>query len=277
MTTVLTGIDKLLPRYRAFLVDQFGTLHDGSEAYPGAAAALRRMREAGRTVVLLSNSGRSSADNAARLERLGFGPALYDLLLTSGDVGRSLLAADAIPAARGARRCLLLERDGDGTLLDELGFAAAGSETADIVVIAGSEGERRTLDWYADLLAGPARRGVPALCLNPDRTMLTPLGLAFGAGAIAARYAELGGDVTWIGKPYRAIYDMALAALGDCRPAEVAGIGDSVEHDIAGARGAGCGAWLVRTGIIAGWSDDAIAAECARYATAPDGMLTGFV
>ena len=275
--TVLAGIDPLLALYSAFLVDQFGTLHDGTTAYPGAAAALRRMQEAGRSVVLLSNSGKPAAANAARLERLGIGPALYDLLLTSGDAGLRLLAADAIPAARGARRCLLLEREGDGALLDELDLAPAGPEAADLVVIAGSEGEHRTLDWYANLLAGPARRGVPALCLNPDRTMLTPRGLAFGAGAIAARYADLGGDVTWIGKPYRAIYDMALATLGDGRPEAVAGIGDSIEHDIAGARAAGCGAWLVRTGIIAGWSDEAIAAECARYGSAPDGMLAGFV
>ncbi len=276
MTTKLAGIDPLLSRYGAFLVDQFGTLHDGTGAYPGAAAALRRMREAGRRIVLLSNSGRPSAPNAARLERMGIGPALYDLLLTSGEIGLRMMAANAVPAARGARRCLLLERDGDGTLLDGLGLAPARPETADLVVIAGSEGERRTLDWYSDLLTVPAQRGVPAICLNPDRIMLTPQGLAFGAGAIAARYAELGGEVTWIGKPYQAIYDAALAALGDCRPASVAGIGDSIEHDIAGARGAGCGAWLVHTGITAGWTDDAIATECARFGTEPDGIIAEF-
>lgn len=274
--TVLPDITKLLARYDAFLVDQFGTLHDGVTPYPGAGAALRRMRAAGRRVVLLSNSGKPAAANARRLERMGLDADLYDLQLTSGEVGVRLLAEGAIPAARGRRRCLLLERDGDGRMLEAVGLEAVGPDAADLVIIAGSEGDRHSLDWYAGVLAGPVRRGVPALCLNPDRTMLTPTGLAFGAGQIAERYAAMGGSVTWIGKPYRAIYDMALAELGNPPPARVAGIGDSVEHDIAGARAAGCAAWLVRTGIIAGWDDAAIAAECARRGAVPDGMLAAF-
>ena len=277
MTDILPGIDALLPRYDAFLVDQFGTLHDGTTPYDGAAAALRRMRAAGKSVVLLSNSGKPAAVNARRLQRLGIGADLYDLQLTSGEAGMRLLRQEAIAEARGRRRCLLLERDGDGELLGLLGLDAAEPEDADLVIIAGSEGERRPMAWYADLLAAPARRGVPALCFNPDRTMLTPRGPAFGAGQIAERYAALGGHVTWIGKPHGAIYAMALAELGNPPPARVAGIGDSVEHDIAGARHAGCGAWLVRTGIIAGWDDAAVAAECATRGATPDGMLAGFV
>jgi HAD superfamily hydrolase (TIGR01459 family) len=171
------------------------------------------------------------------------------------------------------RRCLLLERDGDGSLLDGLGLRTVPAGVADLVVIAGSEGERRPLAAYAELLAPLARDGVPALCLNPDRVMLTPLGPAFGAGRIAELYEEMGGRVTWIGKPYPAIYAAVLAALGDPLRARVAGIGDSVEHDIAGARGAGCGPWLVRTGIAAGLDDAEIAAECRRRGALPDGIL----
>jgi HAD superfamily hydrolase (TIGR01459 family) len=273
---VLGGIDALLPRYAAFLVDQFGTLHDGTTLYPGAAAALARMRAAGRRVVLLSNSGRRTAANARRLARLGIGPADYDLFLTSGEAGARLIAEGRIPAARGKRRCLLLEREGEGSILEGLDLTPVDAAEAELVLIAGSEGEKRPLAWYEALLAPLARRGVPALCLNPDRTMLTPRGPAFGAGRIAELYAGLGGRVDWVGKPYPAIYEMALQALGDVAPASVAGVGDSIEHDIAGARRAGCGAWLTRTGIIAGWDDAAIAAECARWGVEPDGVVERF-
>ncbi len=273
---VLPGIDGLLAHHAAFLIDQFGTLHDGTTAYPGAAAALLRMRAAGKRVVLLSNSARQAAPNARRLARLGFAPEAYDLLLTSGEVARRLLLAGAVPAARGARRCLLLERPGEGSALDGIDLTPVGPEAAELVVIAGSEGERHTLDWYADMLAGPARRGVPALCLNPDRTMLTSSGLAFAAGRIAELYQEMGGEVTWIGKPHPAIYAMAMEALGGVPASQVAGVGDSIEHDVAGARAAGCGAWLVRTGIIRGWSDSAIVAECRRLGVMPDGVVQAF-
>ena len=273
----LPDLAELVPQYQAFLIDQFGTLHDGNTLYPGAADALRRLRTAGRTVVLLSNSGKPAAANAERLRRLGIGPDLYDWQLSSGEAARRLMQRGAVPVARGKRTCLLLERDGDGTVLDGLGLTAVAPEAAELVVIGGSEGERRPLDWYAALFADPVRRGVPALCINPDRTMLTPQGPAYGAGRIGDLYAELGGEVTWIGKPYRDIFDMVLADLGDMPPARIAMIGDSVEHDIAGARGAGCAAWLVRSGIIEGWNDADVTAEFARWDVQPDGMLDAFV
>lgn len=269
-------VDDLAADYDAFLVDQFGTLHDGSTIYPGAGAALLRLRAAGKRIVLLSNSGKRAAANARRLAALGIGPETYDLILTSGEVGVQMLAAGRIEAARGVTRCLLLEREGDGSVLDGLNMTPAAPDTAELVVIAGSEGDRRSLDSYAALLEPLARRGVPGLCLNPDRIMLTPSGFAFGAARIAETYAALGGTITWIGKPYPAIYRAALDALGNPPPTRVAGIGDSVEHDIVGARAAGCAAYLVRAGIIDRWDDGTIAAECVRYGASPDGILEAF-
>ena len=269
----LPNVGPLLDRYAAFFIDQFGTLHDGTDLYPGALAALRMLRAAGKRVVLLSNSGRRAAANAERLARMGIPADAYDMFLSSGEVAVRMLAEGQIPAARGARSCLLLERNGDGALLRDLNLQAARPETADLVVIAGSEGDRRPMAWYEDLLTPLARRGVPALCISPDRTMLTPSGPTFGAGRIGEAYEAAGGGVTWIGKPYPAIFHAALAALGGIDAAQVAVIGDSVEHDIAGARGAGCGAWLLAAGIIAGWDDAAIAAECERVGAAPDGVL----
>jgi HAD superfamily hydrolase (TIGR01459 family) len=269
----LPDFTPLLEHYDSFLVDQFGTLHDGVALYSGAASALAQMRAAGKRIVLLSNSGRRSAANAARLAGMGIPPTAYDLFVTSGEVAADLLAQGKIPAAHGARNCLLLERAGDGALLDGLGLTAVGPDDAELVIIAGSEGDRRPLEWYAALLAPLARRGIPALCLNPDRIMLTPSGPAFGAGRIAEAYMELGGAITWIGKPHPAVFHAALAAIGNPDPARVAVIGDSVEHDIAGARGVGCGAWLLRAGIIKGWNAIAIEAECARFGVMPDGLL----
>ena len=268
-----SNIDPLIPCYDAFLIDQFGTLHDGLTAYPGAAAALMRIRAAGRKVVLLSNSGRPMQPNINRLASLGIGPNTYDFLLTSGEVAARMINSDRVPATRGVSRCLLLERPGEGSILDRLNFQSATAEDAQLVLIAGSEGDRMSLDWYAELLAPLARRGVPALCLNPDRKMLTARGLSLGSGQIAETYAALGGEVTWIGKPYLEIYHMALDMLRKTSAEFVAGVGDSVEHDIAGARAAGCDAWLVRAGVIAGWNDFAIETELARWQVSPDGIL----
>ena len=61
----------------------------------------------------------------------------------------------------------------------------------------------------------------------------------FGAGEIARTYEALGGSVSWIGKPFRAIYDAALAALDHPAPERTLCIGDSLAHDIAGGQGVG--------------------------------------
>jgi HAD superfamily hydrolase (TIGR01459 family) len=134
-----------------------------------------------------------------------------------------------------------------------------------------------TLDDYARLLEPAVRRGLPCLCTNPDRTMLTPTGPAFGSGPIAELYQRLGGRVTWVGKPYAEVFEATLDELGDPPRGRAVVIGDSIEHDIAGAHGVGAKGWLVLTGIIAGASDTALREECDRFGAMPDGALTAFM
>ncbi|MBH0236211.1 TIGR01459 family HAD-type hydrolase [Methylobrevis albus] len=270
------GVRDLAGAFDVYLVDQFGVLHDGSAAFPGAAEALTRLKATGGRIVVLSNSGRPARFNAARLADLGFDPASFDAVVTSGDAALALmLGPDAPVAAGGGRRCLTISGSGDRNLAEALhwGEASTGAE-ADVVIIAGSRGDVVPLETYAALLGDAARRGVPCLCTNPDRLMLTPTGLAFGAGRIAALYAELGGPVTWIGKPHAAIYRLALA--GVAADARVVCIGDSVEHDVAGARGIGAAAALVCTGVSAGLGPADLAAEFARYRAVPDVVLPAF-
>jgi HAD superfamily hydrolase (TIGR01459 family) len=271
--TRLPGIAALLPEADAFLVDQFGTLHDGSRPYPGALDALHRLRGAGKPVALLSNSGKRSRANQARLTRLGFPPDSYALFLSSGEIAWQRLAQQGGEG----KRCLMVSRGNDCGFLDGLDWTATDrAGDADLILITGSEADHYPLRAYRDLLAPAAERHVPCLCTNPDRTMLVAEGIAPGAGRIAALYAALGGRVTWIGKPYPAIYGAALAALGVAAGSRVVAIGDSVEHDVAGAHAAGCRAALVLTGIAEGLDEPALAAEAAHWRADPDFVLDRF-
>ena len=73
-----------------------------------------------------------------------------------------------------------------------------------------SEGDRLPLGHY-EPSSPRRRRAASPPCTNPDKIMLTPVGPRFGAGRIAEIYAELGGPVTWIGKPSPEIYRVALS------------------------------------------------------------------
>jgi HAD superfamily hydrolase (TIGR01459 family) len=264
-----TRLRELAPLYDIFFVDQFGVLHDGTRPYPGAVDALRRLHGERRKVVILSNSGKRSAANEARLAALGFDPSGWTLFLSSGEVAWKML--EARPADARPQRCLVLSRDADASPIEGLGIAQTDSaEDADLVLIAGSEAPQRTLDDYRGLLSPAAARGVRALCVNPDVTMLVPGGMAFGSGRIARLYEELGGSVTWIGKPHPEIYRAAFAIVGNGR---ALGIGDSVEHDVVGAKGAGADAALVLGGIHAGDDPEAL---YARYGAKADHVLAKF-
>ena len=250
MTTRIGGLGEIADRFDVALVDQFGVLHDGQTPYPQARDTLLRLRDEGVRVVLLSNSGKRADANADRLVRFGFGPECFDFIVTSGEVAHAMIA-DGRTGVERAARCLVIARGGGGeAALEGLGLCFTPyAAQADLVVIAGSESERISLDDYAAMLRPAAERGVPALCTNPDRHMLTEDGIRPGAGAIAERYAVMGGPVTWIGKPHAAIYEHVARALGDLDWSRVMAIGDSREHDIAGVQAMGGRGVLVETGV----------------------------
>ncbi len=277
MTEPLPGLEALAARFEVFLVDQFGVLLDGTAAYPFAPRALSRLAAAGRRIVILSNSGKRAEPNAARLARFGFGHASFLTVMSSGEVAWRLLHAGRLPGIPRDARTLLLAREDDRSPVEGLALRpVAGAAEADLVLLAGSRGDALTLEDYATLLAPAANRGIPCLCTNPDMTMLTPAGPRFGAGRIAALYAELGGPVTFVGKPHRPIYDAALEHLGHPDPARVVCIGDSPAHDVRGGRAVGLATALVQTGIHADLTPDALLAHCRAEGAEADFLLPRF-
>jgi HAD superfamily hydrolase (TIGR01459 family) len=271
----LAGMRDLAGRFDIFVLDQFGVLHDGAAPYPGAVEALVELKAAGKRTLLLSNSGKRSAPNEARLVKLGFRPGSWDHFLSSGEVAwRSLQRSLQTQAGL---RCLLISRDGDRSAVEDLPLTLVDSgAAADIVLLSASEGDRYDLDHYRRLLGSAARRGVECLCTNPDKIMLAAAGQRFGAGRIADLYAEMGGPVTWIGKPFPEIYAAALDMLGNPDPDRVVCVGDSVEHDIAGGQGAGLATALVATGILDRASEAERESLFAEHRARPDFLLPRF-
>lgn len=269
----LSSVATLAETFDTFLLDQYGVLHDGVRPYPGVVDALRRLKDAGKRSVLLSNSGRRAAVNGERLARLGLTGDLFDHIVTSGEVAWHLLATGALEVPAEAR-CLLLSRGGDRSALAGLPLRQVESaEDADLVFLSGSDGDRMSLADYEAVLAPAAAKARPCLCTNPDKVMLTPTGKAFGPGRIAELYQALGGTVTWIGKPYPEIYRFALDRLDRPSLAGVVAIGDSLEHDIAGAKRLGCSAALVLSGIHEGEDTAGLSLLAERYGATPDVTL----
>ena len=67
----LAGLRESIEDFDVYLLDQFGVLHDGVRPYPGVAEALEALHDAGKKLVILTNSGKRSAPNLERLVALG--------------------------------------------------------------------------------------------------------------------------------------------------------------------------------------------------------------
>src|SRR5690606_35075436 len=153
LPAMLNGLAELAELHDVFLVDQFGVLHDGRKPYPGAVEALSRLKKAGKTVVILSNSGKRARPNETRLAGLGFDPSSWDLFLSSGEAAwRRFAGLAGQPALKPGTRCLLIARDNDKSAVEGLGFELVDRDP-DLVLISASEGNRVALEAYAELLA----------------------------------------------------------------------------------------------------------------------------
>ena len=238
-------LDALDPKYRLILCDVWGVVHDGVSLYPGAADRLRLWRDEGRYVILITNAPRTADAVARQLGRIGLPRDCWDGIATSGEAGiEALNALDRPVGFIGTR--------GDRAILEERGVRIAqGDDFTDLACTGITEDRPNPADYLADLERW-ADRDVLMHCLNPDRVVMRGGVLEACAGAIADLYEQLGGRVTWYGKPHETIYRHALHLAGGPPASEVLALGDGLQTDILGAALMGFDAIFVSGGIHAG-------------------------
>jgi len=236
---LLTSIAGLASTCDAWIVDIWGVMHNGARAFSAAGEACRAFRASGGIVMLLSNAPRPFSAVVGHMASLGVDPAAYDGGVTSGDATRGLIEDFA------GRPLLHIGPDRDKGLFQGLDVKIAAAEAAQAIVCSGLyDDTRETPDDYAELFDRLVARRLPMVCANPDLVVERGDKLVYCAGALAAVYAEKGGEVVYAGKPYLPIYERTLAAIdrikGSHVPKErILAIGDGVDTDLLGAHRAG--------------------------------------
>jgi HAD superfamily hydrolase (TIGR01459 family) len=248
-TRLLSGIGALAERFAGFLLDQWGVLHDGERPLPGAREAVDALLARGARIVLLSNSGRRAATNRARLAALGFAPERLAGVVTSGEAAwRFLKERPGPPWSELGRRCLLLTIGGDLGPVEGLDLElVADPEDADFLLVSGLDG--KPAEAWRSLAEAARACDLPMICSNPDKFAPSPTGFVESPGLLAALYEALGGRVIRVGKPYPPIYAICLEALSGVPRQRILAVGDSLEHDVAGAHARGLATCLVASGI----------------------------
>ncbi|MGN6156585.1 MAG: TIGR01459 family HAD-type hydrolase [Devosia sp.] len=276
----MTSLSNLAPNYDAVLSDVWGVLHNGVAAYPEAVDALRRFRESGKRVVLITNAPRTAPPIVALLDAMRVPRDAYDAVVSSGDVTRA-----AIAPYRGKVVHHVGPPEIDDSLYEGLGVIRGPAEEADAVVVTDLDTDDDTPDMYEERIKLWLSRKLPLICANPDRVVEHAGRIIYCGGALADLYEAHGGRIRMAGKPYRPIYDEALrladAAAGlPIERSRILAIGDSVRTDAIGAANAGLDLLFI-TGSIHAQELDAFGApdpDAVRDLVAPSGArLKGFM
>jgi HAD superfamily hydrolase (TIGR01458 family) len=224
----------------AILLDVDGVLHVSDEPLPGAADAVRRLRDAGHRLRFVSNSTTKSCSHLAQhLRGMGFELG-DDELQTTGGVAARMLAG---------KRVLAITMPG---ILDDLAGLELIGMNADAVLVGGADEGEETGRIFSYLNLNRAflelEAGAELYCLHKNRWWQTSDGPRLDAGAFVAglEYAAET-EATVLGKPSAAFFGAALEAL-DADPELAWIVGDDLDGDIVGGQKHGMRTVLVRTG-----------------------------
>ncbi|KAL9254381.1 5'-nucleotidase YutF-like protein [Drosera capensis] len=259
----LTGIQQLAEsrRFKTWLLDQFGVLHDGKQPYPGAILTLEKLAKTGAKMVIISNSSRRSSVTADKMRSLGFDPSLFLGAITSGELTHQYLQRrdDTWFAALGQSCIHMTWSDRGAISLEGLDLKVVENvEEADFVLAHGTEAVgvpsgssiSMMIEDLEKLLEQCVERRIPMVLANPDFVTVEARALRVMPGTLAAKYEQLGGEVKWMGKPGEIIYQSALAMAG-VDASDCIAVGDSLHHDIKGANAAGISSLFITGGIHA--------------------------
>jgi len=267
--TMFSGVKDLAERYDAFMLDQFGVLHNGKDAYKGVAECLQHLKDAGKPCVILSNYAGRSQQVQEKFLDVGIDPAHITGIVTSGELAHNYMARNqaklgtralwiswAAPDRRGLRD---FWKDLDGYSL------TSDVNEADFILVSGVEALNAGTDDevltsfekdrdrapFTKVMRAAIQRKLFMLCTNPDLE-----GVRLGSwrpGALAKLYEDLGGQVRYFGKPTTSAFEAARLVLEDAGvpwDARICHIGDSLHHDVAGSEKVALDcAFVVGTGV----------------------------
>jgi HAD superfamily hydrolase (TIGR01459 family) len=249
--SILTVAD----RYDAIVFDQWGVLHNGSAPYPHAIHTIAQLIQLGKSLAVLSNSGKSAHVNSTRITNMGFAAGAFGAVMTSGEALKIDIAAGKLGAISTLYAITAKKGDAQDWAAGLPIRFADNLADADAVLLMGlPDGTHHKAERMA--LQDALSQNKTLICSNPDRTSPRADGkLVESPGALAHDYADVGGKVLYYGKPHRPVFDALSAQLSAAEPHRILMVGDSPEHDIAGAKEAGWHSLFIAGGIHAAQDD----------------------
>jgi HAD superfamily hydrolase (TIGR01450 family) len=273
----------LVDKYDSFLIDVYGVLYDGGALYKGVPELLKEIMDAGKRVIILSNTTHSSPVCKRNYVRKGLiGMVHYNEFLSSGEIFRAL-ASDLVGKLKkytqifnknneifNRRKLHEVDsiKDSDFVYVGNVWISGRAFAVDNMRTKSGEPiGIENILSTKCSDIEGFEKiTDILEECLSLDKLLVVvnPDIFAIEAvngvrrpvicqGAIGWFYESMGGKVVYSGKPYGVVYDYAKRYLEGCERTVM--IGDTPWTDILGGNMAGFDTIMTLTGVFSKFAD----------------------
>ena len=163
---IVSEFRQLTAHYELLIVDLWGVIHDGSEAYPNILETIEYLNQKNKRIVFLSNAPRRAAETKKLLDHLGISDDKYTKLLTSGEIAFNYLAE--LGRREGAKKYIFIGPERDLEVMSGAGHLRVNNcNEADFIVATGYElGESE--DVKDEQLQDASDAGLFMYCFNPS-------------------------------------------------------------------------------------------------------------
>ena len=246
---LIKSILEIAENYEMFLVDLYGVMHNGEAPFRQALEVITYLRKQGKLVIFFSNTPRpkeivrqkllSMSDQFDGFEVVTSGEFFHYVLQHPDFYGFEYLNSLGYSLNNENTHPLLK--------LSQLKLTAE-IDRASYLLIMAYTADKNDLGKFDYIMEKAIERNLPAVCPNPDLVANQGNNLVYTSGSFALRYKQLGGIVSYFGKPERSFYNFALDNY-DISAQHILGVGDNIETDIKGAINFGIDSLFVKGGI----------------------------
>ena len=288
---LLSKISEIETNYSAFILDIWGVLWDGLEAYDDAIRSLIKLKEKNKPVILLSNAPRRSKTVEKRLEKIGIKKDYYTKIVSSGEICRKKFLQNTNYLSKIGNTFYFIGQKQDKDLVENLPLSETKNiQKSNFLLVCGTRRFEDSLEIYKNELDTGLSLKIPLICANPDKVVVRKNGnRLLCAGEFANYYKRREGKVFYFGKPYLDVYlectNFFKSIDTNICKKNILVVGDSIETDIRGANQYGLSSVLVTGGIHANqFSKDSkdISIEkaqliCKEYSEYPTFIIEKFI
>tara|TARA_B100000700_G_scaffold229176_1_gene253333 strand:- start:11562 stop:12434 length:873 start_codon:yes stop_codon:yes gene_type:complete len=255
MTKIINNFNYIIHHYDFFILDQWGVMHDGYYGYDHAISAVERLINENKKLIIISNSSKRKISSIKKLKDLGFNKNHFIEVMTSGEMIWQELSSSMHKYGSNLKKCFHIydssKEDGlefrNG--LERFDFVKSIND-ADFILACTPFKNSEPID-YIPILKEALDRKLLIFCANPDFVTIEKDNIKnmFCMGTIANLYENMGGKVVILGKPSKEIYIESCRQIPQLDFSKIIAIGDSIDHDILGAKNFGIDSLLISSGI----------------------------